>query len=49
MINEIVFEIVKAVLIVALGGFSKLWIDLRCVKSDLDKAFEKIRALEKKP
>lgn len=49
MINEIVFEVVKAVLIAAVGAFGKMWLDMRGLKADLDMAFEKIRALEKNP
>lgn len=47
MMNEIVFEVVKAVLIATFGGVSKIWLDMRSLRADLDAAFEKIRALEK--
>lgn len=46
--NEIVLEVVKAVVIAGAGGIIKLLSDVRILRRDLDAAFCKIRTLEDK-
>lgn len=45
--NEIVFEIVKAVVLGVSGWLVKVYSDIKKLRTDLDCAFGKIRELER--
>lgn len=48
MMHDIVLEIIKAAIVGGAGAMLKMWADVRSLRSDLDVAFCKIRALEQR-